>query len=151
MTMPLLPGPQGERGRMGDHGQDGIQGETGETGPTGKTGAPAPSTTRRLLILYVVLVVAAVLYGLRLQALVNQVQTNSDNIGQVLQEARYEGCLAGVESVRFFNGLQENLADIDRRIADLASTPETEALIRERVALYERGVFPLPDCRELKP
>lgn len=102
-------GRPGQAGAPGAPGREGEQGRPGVAGPVGHVGAEGPSpavsdvaaevrrhqvklTDRRLLVLYVLLAVAAVLYGARLTATVRQVDRNTRTVAatqQAQQETRW--------------------------------------------------------------
>jgi len=151
-------GPTGDHGQAGDIGVTGVQGETGHDGPkgergdTGQTGPRAEPrwfhlTDRRLLIFFVLLILAGVLiiqsYAKQqneLEATLAQVQTNT----QAIQREVYEACLGRVLISEQFN----TLLDEQRRIEKL---DPTDTKTRAKIAAYKGAKVIIPICDAKNP
>lgn len=132
---------RGERGPQGDHGQAGDAGGVGLTGPRG---APGSVSTRRLTVAFIVMAVLFSYLAWR------QDQTNAA-IEHTAASAAYARCLNSVGVIEQFNDQQLKLAAVDRRARDKSANAELIAVWTARIAIYEAGLFPVPDCEPLRP
>lgn len=139
-----------ERGATGDHGQagaDGRDGRPGEAGPRGpagevsqgergergKPGGSTPGLRRRMLVLYVVLVlVLAVVLGM---------YRRNEEARRHFERAIVVNCNANRANTVRFNETMDVI--IERLKKTTTATPAQKA---EGVRLYSRLKSPVPDC-----
>lgn len=156
----------GERGKQGDHGQTGETGETGETGDTGKTGQtgttgdsgergmqgdhgqageigmqgePGPSQTKRLLVLYFIMLAIFILLAIRSEINTREIDDQADEI----RNTQFLICEARNLNVERTNTLYEGLIKVEQKNRVSTQSPREAKTIQKRIDLYrEESLVP---------
>jgi len=162
-------GPAGERGMQGDHGQDGDQGiaglpgergrdgqtglaglpgergapgDSGQIGVTGDTGVAGPSPTSRLLVMFVLMMVAFLVLAVRSEINADNISDNNRDLDRFAQEQ----CEQRSVNVARLNIVYTGLIAIEKKSL-LTERNLTEIQdIRSRIDLYSANKFIVPIC-----